>query len=118
MTLAPLTSLGLVHRNQSTRRDGPTSLCNQAKQSKEPIPAGITAILKRNLHHDFAFALLESSMNSAREKPGRARLSVLEPALSEVEGCRSESKKATPSAGAGAARVGLTLLSVAFDVAL
>ena len=57
-------------------------------------------------------------MNSAREKPGRARLSVLEPALSEVEGCRSESKKATPSAGAGAARVGLTLLSVAFDVAL
>src|SRR6266550_3089352 len=32
MTLAPLTSLGLVHRNQSTRCDQPTSLCNQAEQ--------------------------------------------------------------------------------------
>src|SRR5205807_2068082 len=31
MTLAPLSSLGLVHRNQSTRCDGPTSLCNQAQ---------------------------------------------------------------------------------------
>src|SRR5579885_2450447 len=30
MTLAPLTSLGLVVANHSTR-DGPTSLCNQAK---------------------------------------------------------------------------------------
>src|SRR5271154_6412389 len=33
MTLAPLTSLGLVHRNQSTRCDQPTSLSNQAKKS-------------------------------------------------------------------------------------
>src|SRR6266571_2423830 len=32
MTLAPLTSLGLVHRNQSTRCDQPTSLCNQAER--------------------------------------------------------------------------------------
>src|SRR5277367_3581721 len=37
MTLAPLTSLGLVHRNQSTRCDLPTSLSNQA-QSKDPMP--------------------------------------------------------------------------------
>jgi len=37
MTLAPLTSLGLVHRNQSTRCDQPTSLCNQAQQAfREP----------------------------------------------------------------------------------
>src|SRR5258708_4055245 len=33
MTLAPLSSLGLVHRNQSTRCDRPTSLCNQAKHA-------------------------------------------------------------------------------------
>src|SRR5258708_23717763 len=52
MTLAPLTSLGLVHRNQSTRRDGPTSLCNQVKHlTKYPIPACTTARPARNFHH-------------------------------------------------------------------
>ena len=35
MTLAPLSSLGLVHRNQFTRCDGPTSLYNQARLLRE-----------------------------------------------------------------------------------
>src|SRR2546425_869681 len=52
MTLAPLTSLGLVHRNESTRCDGPTSLCNQASvlcAAKDPgEPRDASRPLRRN----------------------------------------------------------------------
>jgi hypothetical protein len=42
MTLAPLTSLGLVHRNQFTRCDQPTSLSNQAVTKTVPMMETIT----------------------------------------------------------------------------